>query len=217
MNSTIIAPSILSADFGNLQRDVEMLNSSEAEWIHVDIMDGIFVPNISFGFPVLQAIKKHSQKPLDVHLMISQPQNYIDQFHASGANHLTIHIELDMDPLPMLEKIKSLGMKAGIAINPNTPLNKLEPVISMLDMIILMSVHPGFGGQKFIPATLKKLAQLKSMLKNAKSKALIEIDGGVTSENAKELMEQDADILVAGNTVFGAKDPVRMISQLKNL
>ena len=213
----LIAPSILSADFANLQRDVEMINHSEADWFHVDVMDGIFVPNISFGFPVIKAIKKYSRKPLDVHLMIEHPENYIERFAEAGADNLTIHIENKTDVAVAVAKIKSFGVKAGIAISPGTPISKLNEVISLLDLVILMSVKPGFGGQKFIPETFQKLSELKKLISEKKSSALIEIDGGVDLQNAPELVRCGADALVAGNTVFAADKPKEIISLLKKI
>ena len=212
----LIAPSILSADFANLQRDVEMLNKSEADWIHVDVMDGVFVPNISFGFPVIKAIKKHAKKPLDVHLMIVTPDNYLQMFKDAGAAHLSVHYEACTHLHRTVHAIRDLGMKAGVAINPHTPVNVLQDIISEIDFVILMSVNPGFGGQKFIEATHQKVKYLRQLIKTKKSKALIEVDGGVDLKNAPLLVKDGADVLVAGNTVFGSKNPMDTISQLKN-
>ncbi|MEK6615536.1 MAG: ribulose-phosphate 3-epimerase, partial [Bacteroidota bacterium] len=203
----LIAPSILSADFANLQRDVEMLNKSEADWIHVDVMDGVFVPNISFGFPVIKAIKKHAKKPLDVHLMIVTPDNYLQMFKDAGAAHLSVHYEACTHLHRTVHAIRDLGMKAGVAINPHTPVIVLQDIISEIDFVILMSVNPGFGGQKFIEATHQKVKYLRQLIKTKKSKALIEVDGGVDLKNAPLLVKDGADVLVAGNTVFGSKNP----------
>ena len=215
MSFPLIAPSLLSADFAELRRDVEMVNNSEADWLHVDIMDGVFVPNISFGFPVLKAVKKYARKPLDVHLMIAHPENYIEQFRDAGADHLTIHIELNLDFQKTVQKIKSLGMKAGIAVSPSTPITSLESIISEIDVVCLMSVNPGFGGQKFIPETFSKITELAKLISAKKSKALIEIDGGVTLENAAALIRSGANVLVAGNTVFGSAQPAETIAALR--
>lgn len=212
----IIAPSILSADFGNLQRDVEMINKSDADWFHVDVMDGVFVPNISFGFPVLKQIKKHAKKTIDVHLMIVDPQRYIDEFGIQGADIISVHIEACTHLHRAIQQIKSLGIKAGVAINPHTPISALEDVIQDIDLICLMSVNPGFGGQKFIQNTYKKVQQLKSLIIESNSSALIEIDGGVDFENAPLLKAAGADVLVAGNTVFSHPNPAEAISRLKS-
>jgi ribulose-phosphate 3-epimerase len=217
MKTTIIAPSILSADFANLQRDIEMINNSEAEWFHIDIMDGMFVPNISFGFPVLKAIHKHAKKPLDVHLMIADPDRYLSTFKEAGAHVLTVHLEACTHLHRTIQAIKALGMKAGVAINPHTSVSLLENVISELDLVCVMSVNPGFGGQKFIERTYSKVHQLHQLIVSQKSKALIEIDGGVDLKNAAKLINTGADVLVAGNTVFGSPDPVKTISELKNV
>ncbi len=213
--SHIVAPSILSADFANLQRDVEMINSSKAEWFHVDIMDGVFVPNISFGFPVLKAIKKHAKKPLDVHLMIVNPDQYITEFKNAGADVLTVHYEACTHLHRSLQAIKAAGMKAGVAINPHTPVSVLEAILEDTDLVCMMSVNPGFGGQKFIENTYQKVADLKKMIKAKGCKTLIEIDGGVDLNNYKKLVETGADVLVAGNTVFSSSDPLKTIEQLK--
>lgn len=211
----IIAPSILSADFGNLQRDIEMINNSEADWFHIDIMDGVFVPNISFGFPVLKQIKKHAKKTIDVHLMIVEPQRYIDEFCIQGADIISIHIEACTHLHRAIQQIKSLNIKAGVAINPHTPVSALQDIIADIDLVCMMSVNPGFGGQKFIQNTYKKVKELKQMIKTSGSNALIEIDGGVDFDNASLLKEAGADVLVAGNTVFSHPSPVEAIAKLK--
>ncbi|MFN7295148.1 MAG: ribulose-phosphate 3-epimerase [Bacteroidota bacterium] len=212
----IIAPSVLSADFGNLQRDIEMINSSEADWFHVDVMDGVFVPNISFGFPVLKQIKKHAKKTIDVHLMIVDPQRYIDEFCVQGADIISVHIEACTHLHRAIQQIKSLNIKAGVAINPHTPISALEDIIADIDLVCLMSVNPGFGGQKFIPNTYKKVSQLKELIIKSNSSALIEIDGGVDFENAALLKQAGADVLVAGNTVFSHPSPPEAIALLKS-
>jgi ribulose-phosphate 3-epimerase len=211
----LIAPSILSADFANIQRDVEMLNNSTADWIHVDIMDGVFVPNISFGFPVVKAIKKHAAKPLDVHLMIVDPDKYLQTFKEAGADILTVHLEACTHLHRTIQAIKTLGMKAGVAINPHTSVNLLIDVIADIDLVCVMSVNPGFGGQKFIENTYHKISSLREIIDNAKSKAFIEIDGGVDLNNYKKLVEAGANILVAGNTVFSSSNPTKTIEELK--
>ena len=213
--SHLIAPSILSADFANIQRDVEMINNSQADWFHVDIMDGMFVPNISFGFPVIKAIKKHAKKPLDVHLMINDPDRYLQTFKEAGADVLTVHIEACNHLHRTIQAIKALGMKAGVAINPHTPANSLMDIIGDVDLVCVMSVNPGFGGQKFIENTYHKIYSLKEMIRSTKSKALIEIDGGVDLLNYTKLIEAGADVLVAGNTVFSSSDPSKTIAELK--
>lgn len=217
MGSPIVAPSVLAADFANLEREVKMLNESQADWIHVDIMDGEFVPNISFGIPVTEAIKRHAKKPLDVHLMIVQPERYVEAFHKAGAEIISVHIEACNHLHRNIQQIKGLGCKAGVAVNPHTSISALEDTIEDIDLICLMSVNPGFGGQKFIENTYQKVRQLKELIRKRGSKALIEIDGGVNLTNAKPLMEAGADVLVAGNFVFSANDPKSIISQLKNL
>jgi ribulose-phosphate 3-epimerase len=211
----LIAPSILSADFGNIQRDVEMLNQSQADWIHVDVMDGIFVPNISFGFPVIKAIKKWSTKPLDVHLMIEQPERYLKEFKEAGADILTVHLEASTHLHRTIQAVKDLGMKAGVAINPHTSVKLLENIIQDLDLVCLMSVNPGFGGQKFIDKTYDKCRQLKSMIDQSNSHCLIEIDGGVNQDNATQLIRAGASVLVAGHFVFSSENPLETIKDLK--
>jgi ribulose-phosphate 3-epimerase len=213
----IIAPSILAADFGNLQKDVEMINQSQADWFHIDIMDGVFVPNISFGMPVLAAIAKHATKTLDVHLMIINPEKYIKTFADLGANNLTIHYECCPNLTQTLKSIKAAGMKAGVALNPNTEVSVLENYIHEIDLVILMSVFPGFGGQAFIENTYFKIAELKALIARKKSKTWIEIDGGVSDSNAKKLIDHGADILVAGSFVFNATNPIDGIARLKAL
>ncbi len=211
----LIAPSVLSADFGNLQRDIEMINNSEADWFHVDVMDGMFVPNISFGFPVIKAIKKHATKPLDVHLMVTDPDRYLTQFKEAGADVLTVHFEACIHLHRTVQAIKALGLKAGVAINPHTSVNLLTDIISDLDLVLIMSVNPGFGGQKFIENTYHKIAALREIIRATKSKAMIEVDGGVDMNNYKKLIDAGANVLVAGNTVFSSPDPVQTISMLK--
>lgn len=212
----IIAPSILSADFANLQRDIEMINSSSADWFHVDVMDGVFVPNISFGFPIIKAIQKYAKKPLDVHLMIVRPEQYIQQFKDAGATVLSVHIEACPHLHRSIQEIKKAGMQAGVAINPHTSVSLLEDVIADIDLVCMMSVNPGFGGQKFITNTFQKIETLKQMITRKKSSAKIEIDGGVDLQNATALIKAGADVLVAGNTVFSSADPGKTIFELKN-
>lgn len=213
----LIAPSVLAADFANLQRDVEMINQSEADWIHVDIMDGIFVPNISFGFPVMQAIKKHATKPLDVHLMITEPDRYLQQFKDAGADSITVHLEACTHLHRTVQVIKELGCRACVAINPHTSVYQLENILADLDMVLVMSVNPGFGGQHFIQNTYRKLHQLTAMCSEYNPNLLIEVDGGVNQQNAEALVNAGANVLVAGNFVFAAPDPKAAISQIKNL
>ena len=213
----LIAPSVLSADFANLQKDVEMINRSDADWFHIDIMDGVFVPNISYGFPVLKAIQKYAKKPLDVHLMIVDPDRYLQDFKRAGAENITVHIEACTHLHRTLHAIKDLGCKAGVAINPHSPISLLEDSIEDIDIVCLMSVNPGFGGQKFIDNTYKKIKELLSMASERNNGLLIEIDGGVSNQNALKLLQAGANVLVAGNSVFSASDPIIEIAALKNL
>jgi len=213
----MVSPSLLSADFGNLQRDIEMLNASECDWYHLDVMDGVFVPNISFGFPVMQAMAKHATKPLDVHLMIVQPEKFIKEVKALGARVMNVHYEACTHLHRVIQAIKTEGMMAGVTLNPHTPVSVLEEIAPDLDLVMLMSVNPGFGGQKFIPSMVEKTRKLRELLDRTGSKALIEIDGGVNRETGKLLVDAGADVLVAGSAVFGAPDPVAEVAALKAL
>ena len=213
----LIAPSVLSADFANLQADVVMINQSEADWFHIDIMDGVFVPNISFGFPVLNAINKYATKPLDVHLMIMDPDRYLENFRDAGATNITVHYEACTHLHRTLGAIRDLGCKAGVAINPHTPVSVLEDIIDDVDLVCLMSVNPGFSGQKFIENTYSKIRALRSLALGRNDALLVEIDGGVGLQNAQSLLKAGANVLVAGNSIFAAKDPSLAISELKQL
>lgn len=214
---SIIAPSILAADFANLQSDIEIVNRSKADWFHLDVMDGVFVPNISFGIPVIKAIKKHATKPLDVHLMIVDPDRYIKDFKKAGADILTVHYEACTHLHRTLQAIKDEGMKAGVSLNPHTPINLLKEVINDIDVVLIMSVNPGFGGQKFIENTYNKVKELRDLIDHSKSETLIEIDGGVNLETGAKLLESGADALVAGSFVFRSENPENTIEALKNL
>lgn len=215
--STIVSPSVLSADFANLERDVKMLNNSSAEWLHIDIMDGQFVPNISFGLPVMKAIHKHATKPLDVHLMIATPDDYIQDFKEAGAEILTVHYETCKHLHRTLQNIRNAGMKTGVALNPHTPVDLLKDIIHDIDLVLIMSVNPGFGGQKFIPQAVEKVRNLKALISEANAKTLIEVDGGVNLDTGKKLVEAGADALVAGSFVFGSSNPQETIEQLGQL
>ena len=213
----MVSPSLLSADFGNLERDIAMLNSSECDWFHLDVMDGVFVPNISFGFPVMEAMKRHAQKPLDVHLMIVEPQKFVKQVAALGAKVMNVHYEACNHLHRVLQQIKAAGMMAGVTLNPHTPVNVLEDIICEADLVMLMGVNPGFGGQKFIEHTVDKTRRLRELLDRRGSKALNEIDGGVNRETGKQLVDAGADVLVAGSAIFKAPDPEAEVLALKAL
>ncbi|MEY5041807.1 MAG: hypothetical protein RLZZ414_1360 [Bacteroidota bacterium] len=212
-----IAPSLLAADFGNLQRDIEMVNQSSADWFHLDIMDGVFVPNISYGMPVMEAIQKHANLPLDVHLMIVEPDKYISTFKNLGAKVLTVHYEVCKHLHRTIYAIKEEGMLAGVALNPHTPVSVLKDVINDIDLVLIMSVNPGFGGQKFISNTIKKVQEVREMIAKSGSRALIEVDGGVGLQNYTDLVKSGADVLVAGSSVFSAPNPIEAIKKLKTL
>lgn len=213
----IIAPSILAADFANLQHEIEMINESDADWVHVDIMDGVFVPNLSMGLPVVEAINRHARKPLDVHLMIVNPERYVEAFFKAGAKVISVHIEACPHLHRNIQQIKALNIKAGVAVNPHTPIDLLKDIIADVDLVCLMSVNPGFGGQKFIENTYQKVKELRQLINQRQSSALIEIDGGVNEKNAKPLIDAGANVLVAGNFVFSAPRPKEVISNLKAL
>lgn len=216
-DNKMLAPSLLSADFGNLARDIDIINSSRADWLHIDIMDGVFVPNISFGFPVLEYVKKLSQKPLDVHLMIVEPNKFIDECKNIGAMMMNVHYEACIHLHRTITAIRQAGMKAGVTLNPHTPVELLEDIVNEVDLVLIMSVNPGFGGQKFIENTYSKVARLRSMIERKGSKALIEVDGGVNLDNAANIYRAGADVLVAGNAVFKAPDISAAIEAFKNV
>ncbi len=214
--SVIVAPSILSADLANLQPEIEMINTSNADWIHFDVMDGVFVPNISFGMPVCQAVNTHAKKPLDVHLMIEHPEKYLSEFQKAGAHIISVHYEACTHLHRTVQEIKNLGCKASVAINPHTPVHLLEDIIQELDMVLVMSVNPGYSGQKFISHTFQKVAALKTLIQQKGAKTLIEVDGGVSDKNAAKLLKAGADVLVSASYIFGADDPKAAIDTLKN-
>jgi ribulose-phosphate 3-epimerase len=213
----LIAPSILSADFGNLQRDIEMINASEADWFHVDVMDGVFVPNISYGFPIMEVVQKHATKPLDVHLMIVNPDQYIERFARAGASVITVHYEACTHLHRTVQAIHAAGCRAGVALNPHTPVELLKDILTDLDLVLIMSVNPGFGGQKFIGNTYNKISRLKAMAADLQPNLLIEVDGGVDIGNLVALQDAGAEVFVAGSSIFKASSPSKMISDLKNM
>ena len=215
--SHIIAPSVLSADFSNLEKDIKMLDKSQAEWIHFDVMDGVFVPNISFGFPILKATRKHTSKFIDVHLMMVNPEKYIEQFKNAGADGISVHYEGNIHILSILNQIRACGAKAGLVLNPATPISVIKDIIHSIDTLLIMSVNPGFGGQKFIPNTINRIKEAKEIIKKTGAKTIIEVDGGVGPSNAKEVINAGADVLVAGSAVFNTKNPSETISRLKNI
>ena len=215
--SKIIAPSMLACNFGKLEEEIDLVNKSEAGWFHIDVMDGVFVPNISFGTPVMQVFKKHARKTLDVHLMIVNPERYVQKFAELGSEILTVHLEASTHLHRTVENIKNNGMKSGVAINPHTPVSSLNAIITDIDLVCLMSVNPGFGGQSFIENTYKKVEELRSLIEKTNSRALIEVDGGVNNENAKQLFDSGANVLVAGSSVFKSEDPISTISYLNSL
>lgn len=211
----IISPSLLSADFSDLRKDIELINKSRADWFHLDIMDGVFVPNISFGMPVIAAVKRHAKKPLDVHLMIVEPDKFIDDFKKAGADILTVHYEACPHLHRTIQRIKGAGMKAGVSLNPHTPVHLLEDILPDLDMVLIMSVNPGFGGQSFIPGSLKKIAKLRAMANVSNPELIIQVDGGISTANAAEVVAAGANSLVAGSAIFGAENPLDAIDKIK--